>query len=85
MLGHIEHGAPELFHQTRADGSTFRCSEAYVRRYLRNTMGWSEHRATKAAQKLPANHEQVLEEAFFREVHVIRNHHVPAELRVNTD
>jgi hypothetical protein len=85
MLGHIEHGAPELFHQKRRDGSTFRCSETFVRHYLRVTMGWSERRATKAAQKLPANHEQVLEEAFFREAHVIRDYRVPAALRVNTD
>ncbi|KAJ7196898.1 hypothetical protein B0H12DRAFT_998945, partial [Mycena haematopus] len=48
-------------------------------------MGWSERRATKAAQKLPANHEKVLEEAFFREAHVIRDYAVPAALRVNTD
>ncbi|KAJ6495116.1 hypothetical protein C8R45DRAFT_758980, partial [Mycena sanguinolenta] len=48
-------------------------------------LGWSERRATKAAQKLPANHEQVLEEAFFREAYVIRDYAVPAALRVNTD
>ncbi|KAJ7469782.1 hypothetical protein B0H11DRAFT_2159293 [Mycena galericulata] len=67
------------------DGSNFRCSESFVRRYLRNTLGWSERRATKAAQKLPANHEKILEEAFFREAHVIRDYAVPAALRVNTD
>ncbi|KAJ7604624.1 hypothetical protein B0H17DRAFT_1120943 [Mycena rosella] len=85
MISHIEEDAPELFHHARADGSTFRCSESFVRRYLRNTLGWSERRATKAAQKLPANHEKVLEEAFFREAHVIRDYAVPAALRVNTD
>ncbi|KAJ7101748.1 hypothetical protein C8R44DRAFT_582586, partial [Mycena epipterygia] len=48
-------------------------------------LGWSERRATKAAQKLPANYETQLEEAFFREAHVIRDYAVPAALRVNTD
>ncbi|KAJ6549875.1 hypothetical protein B0H19DRAFT_858017, partial [Mycena capillaripes] len=43
-------------------------------------LGWSERRATK----LPANHEKVLDEAFFREAHIIRDYAVPA-LRVNTD
>ncbi|KAJ6458907.1 hypothetical protein C8R47DRAFT_921568, partial [Mycena vitilis] len=48
-------------------------------------LGWSERRSTKAAQKLPANHEKVLEEAFFRQAHVIRDYAIPAALRVNTD
>ncbi|KAJ7726018.1 hypothetical protein DFH07DRAFT_719725, partial [Mycena maculata] len=55
MVGHIQNDAPELFHHARGDGSIFRCSESFTRRYLRNTLGWSERRATKAAQKLPAN------------------------------
>ncbi|KAJ7100368.1 hypothetical protein C8R44DRAFT_946758, partial [Mycena epipterygia] len=65
MVGHIQNDAPELFQRTMSDGSNFRCSESFARRYLRNTLGWSERRATKAAQKLPANHEKLLEEAFF--------------------
>ena len=48
-------------------------------------MGWSQRRATKAAQKLPANYEDILKEAFLREAHTIRNHNIPAALRVNTD
>ncbi|KAJ7753856.1 hypothetical protein B0H16DRAFT_1886880 [Mycena metata] len=85
MVSHIQHDAPHLFERTMGDGSHFRCSEAFVRRCLRNTLGWSERRATKAAQKLPANHEQVLEEAFLREAYVIRDYDIPAALRVNTD
>src|ERR1700761_4884231 len=47
-------------------------------------MNFNAH-TTKAAQKLPANHEKVLEEAFFRQAHVIRDYAIPAALRVNTD
>ncbi|KAF7328312.1 DDE superfamily endonuclease [Mycena sanguinolenta] len=85
MVSHIEHDAPEVFERTMGDGSHFRCSESFVRRYLRNTLGWSGRRATKAAQKLPANHEKLLEEAFFRQAHVIRDYAVPAALIINTD
>lgn len=85
MVSHIQNDVPELFQRTMSDGSNFRCSESFARRYLRNTLGWSERRATKAAQKLPANYEKLLEEAFFREAHVIRDYAVPAALRVNTD
>ncbi|KAJ7794834.1 hypothetical protein B0H14DRAFT_3556186 [Mycena olivaceomarginata] len=85
MVGHIQNDAPELFERTMSDGSKFRCSETFTRRYLHNTLGWSERRTTKAAQKLPANHEKALEEAFFRMAHVIRDYAVPPALIVNTD
>ena len=48
-------------------------------------MGWNERRATKAAQKLPANHEEILMNAFLREAYVVHDHAIPAALRVNTD
>ncbi|KAJ6449833.1 hypothetical protein C8R47DRAFT_929381, partial [Mycena vitilis] len=48
-------------------------------------MGWSERRATKAAQKLPADYEKILEAAFFREAYITRDYAIPAALRVNTD
>ncbi|KAJ6592805.1 hypothetical protein B0H19DRAFT_1245625 [Mycena capillaripes] len=84
MVGHIENDT-ELFERTMGDGSNFRCSESFVRHYLRNTLGWSERRATKAAQKLPTDYEKIVEEAFFRQAYVIRDHALPAALRVNTD
>ncbi|KAL0953304.1 hypothetical protein HGRIS_004553 [Hohenbuehelia grisea] len=85
MIAFIEADAPHLFRQPIAkDGSRFKCSEAFVRKYL-HRLGWSERCATRAAQKLPANHEQILTEAYIREARVIRDHRIPAELRVNTD
>ena len=48
-------------------------------------MRWSERRTTRAAQKLPTNHEEILHDAFLREAFVIHDHAIPAELRVNTD
>ncbi|KAJ7792805.1 hypothetical protein B0H14DRAFT_160902 [Mycena olivaceomarginata] len=68
-----------------SDGSKFHCSESFARHYLRNTLGWSERRTTKAAQKLPANDEKILEEAFFRQGYAIRDYAVPAALCVNTN
>jgi hypothetical protein len=85
MVAHIQEGAPHLFKQRMGDGSTFRCSEVFIHHYLRNTLGWSKRKSTKAVQKLPANYEKVLEEAFLREVHVIRDYAVPTALCVNTD
>jgi len=62
MVAIIQEKAPEVFEEVRKDGTRFKCSEAYVRKFL-HKMGWSERRATKAAQKLPENHEQILKEA----------------------
>ncbi|KAJ7348114.1 hypothetical protein DFH08DRAFT_699233 [Mycena albidolilacea] len=85
MVGHIQHDTPELFEKMMSDGSNFRCSESFTRSYLRNTVGWSEQCSTKGAQKLPANHEKVLEEVFFHLAHTICDYAVLAPLIVNTD
>jgi len=84
MVAFIEHDTPHLFTRTLKDGSQFRCSESFVRNYLR-TLGWSERCATRAAQKLPTNYEQILSNAFLCQASVIRDHAIPAQLRVNTD
>lgn len=75
---------PRLFEHRLSDNSTFRCSETFVRKYLHG-IGWSERRGTRAAQKLPANIEEVLMDAFFRESYTICKHKIKPELEVNTD
>lgn len=84
MVAFIKHGAPHLFTQIASDGTQFRCSDSFVRKYLR-TLGWSERSATRAAQKLPINYEQILSDSFLRQSYIIRDHGIPAPLRVNTD
>ena len=84
MVAYIKHDVPELFTKTFPDGSQFRCSESFVRKYL-HTLGWSERCSTRAAQKLPDNFEQILSDAFLRQACIIRDHGIPAPLRVNTD
>jgi hypothetical protein len=85
MVATIQTKAPELFTNLQSDGTCFKCSDAFAYKFLHKSMGWSERRATKAAQKLPANHEEILMNAFFREAYVVRDHAIPAALRVNTD
>ncbi|KAH9991225.1 hypothetical protein BJV74DRAFT_772349 [Russula compacta] len=48
-------------------------------------MGWSEQHTTCAAQKLPANLDEILHEVFLREAYVTHDHAIPAALQVNTD
>ncbi|KAJ7218610.1 hypothetical protein GGX14DRAFT_314538, partial [Mycena pura] len=85
MVAFIKQVEPHLFDRVMSDGSEFRCSDSFVRKFLRNTMGWSERCATRAAQKTPPNHVELLTAAFLREATMIRDHNIPAELRVNTD
>ena len=85
MVAVIEKDIPELFSKPCNDGTYFKCSDAFVLKFLHQCMGWSDRRATKAAQKLPENHEEILTNAFLREATVVRDYAIPAALRVNTD
>jgi hypothetical protein len=67
------------------DGTFFKCSEAYVLKFLHNTMSWSARRATKAAQKLLENHEEILTNPFLREASVVSDHGISDTLRITTD
>jgi hypothetical protein len=49
------------------------------------TLGWSERRFTRAAQKLPDNHEQILSDSFLRQACIVRDYAIPAALRASTD
>jgi hypothetical protein len=77
--------APEVFEKVAEDGSSFRCSDSYLRRWLHETMRWALRRATRAAQKLPANWEDVCEKSFLRLAQDIKELDVPPELYVNSD
>ncbi|EKM82903.1 hypothetical protein AGABI1DRAFT_125369 [Agaricus bisporus var. burnettii JB137-S8] len=85
MIAIITEGAPEIYEHVRSDGSKFKCSEAFVRKFLHNSIGWSERHATRAAQKLSHNYEDLLEQAYFHKAWIIRDFNIPAALRVNTD
>ncbi|KAE9389233.1 hypothetical protein BT96DRAFT_783375, partial [Gymnopus androsaceus JB14] len=85
MIAVFTQHAPELFDVDLGNGTKFRCSDAWVRKYPHEQLGWSLRACTRAAQKLPDNYEEILLEAYLREAWIIRNHHIPAELRVNTD
>lgn len=77
--------APEVFETKYPDGSHFKVSDSYCRLFLRSTMEWSERKATRAAQHLPKNWEDVCERAALRRAYVIKKEDIPAELIVNSD
>jgi hypothetical protein len=66
MIAHLHHACPEVFEKTAHDGSKFRCSESWVHNFLHNKLNWSMCVPTRAAQKLPANVDDVCHEQFLQ-------------------
>ncbi|KAG8707251.1 hypothetical protein FRC09_001934 [Ceratobasidium sp. 395] len=66
MMGVIKHYMPEAFSIVTRSGRLFCCSERFVRQFLREELGWSVRKSTRAAQKYPSNVDDVLLDAFLR-------------------
>ncbi|KAG8692274.1 hypothetical protein FRC09_011339 [Ceratobasidium sp. 395] len=85
MVGVIQHHIPNAFSQVTRSGRLFRCSERFVRHFLRKELGWSVRKATRAAQKHPSNVRTVLRNAFLRIACAVRDFVIPACCIVNAD
>ncbi|KAJ7937517.1 hypothetical protein B0H13DRAFT_1588528, partial [Mycena leptocephala] len=55
IIAIIRNQAPEIFERRFKDGSLFRVSDSFCRKFLDKTLAWSIRKGTKAAQKLPEN------------------------------
>jgi hypothetical protein len=77
--------APEIFDKRAKDGASLRCSDSFLRKWLHGTLLWSERKATRAAQKLPDDWEQLCRRAFLRIAYGMKEEDIPAELLVNSD
>jgi hypothetical protein len=85
MIAVIIREAPEIMERVFNDGSTFRASDTFMRRWLHSAMGWSRRKGTRAAQKLPDDWEDQCEKAAIRRAYLMREYDIPAELFANSD
>ncbi|KAG9122254.1 hypothetical protein FRC07_001460 [Ceratobasidium sp. 392] len=85
MMGIIKHYMPEAFSVVTRSGRLFCCSERFVRQFLREELGWSVRKSTRAAQKYPPNVDTVLLEAFLRMACAVRDYSIPDCCIVNAD
>ncbi|KDQ16768.1 hypothetical protein BOTBODRAFT_82721, partial [Botryobasidium botryosum FD-172 SS1] len=86
MVGILQHFCPEVFElQTKNGDQKFRCTDSFVRKYLRKHLRWSFRRTTRAAQKVPANADALGFELVMWLVSLIKDHDIPAPLIVNLD
>ncbi|KAJ8586621.1 hypothetical protein M405DRAFT_743310 [Rhizopogon salebrosus TDB-379] len=73
IIAHLQHAIPDIFEHVAKDGSSFRCTESWVKKFLSEHLSWSFRRATRAAQKLPENSEDRCVEQFLRLALTIRD------------
>lgn len=85
MVATIITTAPEILQKTFSDGSTFKASESFVRKFLHTTMNWSRRKGTQAAQKLPENWEDQCVRSCIRKAYIIKEEDIPPSLFANTD
>lgn len=85
MVGCITHLALEIFEHKSKNGTRFRCSETFVRRFLKHDMRWSLQRCTRAAHKIPKNVDQVLWKMFLRVAKTLCNESIPEPFCINSD
>ena len=86
MIGIFEVHAREIF--TRCvgnDGKMFRCSEAFVGRFIQRQLGWSKRKGTQAGQKVPPDASEQMKNHALRVAIDIRDHSIPANCCVNSD
>jgi hypothetical protein len=85
IIAIITERAPELFDHRFKDGSTFRVSDSFCKKFIGKTLVWSMRKGTKAAQKLPPDAEDQCEDVFLCRAWTIKEHRIPAALVVNAD
>jgi hypothetical protein len=76
---------PNIFDHKFKDGSSFRVSESFARKFLHEVLSWSLRKATQAAQKLPKDWQNQCIRSFFRKAYVIKEHDIPIYLFINFD
>jgi len=85
LIGHLEHFIPQIFTTPSLDGTLFRCSEAFVRKFVHRALSWTIRASTRAGRKVPSNADSILRSANLRIAYVIKHEDIPSELIANSD
>ncbi|KAF8235624.1 hypothetical protein L208DRAFT_1256148, partial [Tricholoma matsutake] len=64
MIAQLQHSTPQIFKVPSPDGTLFRCSEVFVRKFIDHSLGWSMQCSTQAGRKIPADSDAILKKAF---------------------
>ena len=85
MIAMVSELAPEIFTKKAKDGTTFQCSDSFLQHWLHDTLNWSERHATRAAQKMPDNWENLCQHATLWMTYSIKEQDIPSCLYMNSD
>ena len=86
MIRILEVEARDIFTRcVGSDGKTFRCSEAFVARFVKRKLRWSKRKGTQAGQKVPADAPEQMRNHALRLAVDICDHSIPASCCVNSD
>jgi hypothetical protein len=85
FIGHLEHLVPEVFKKPSQDGTLFRCSEMFVRKFIQRALNWTIRTSTRAGRKIPPNSDNILYCAFLRIAYIIKHEDIPSALLANSD
>ncbi|EED85048.1 predicted protein [Postia placenta Mad-698-R] len=85
MVAHIKNAAPELLTAPVRKGVTFKCSDHFMRTFLKKEMDWGPRKPTRSAQKIPADAMQQCLVSFARQARKIRDYGIPSACHVNID
>ncbi|KAF4617264.1 hypothetical protein D9613_005664 [Agrocybe pediades] len=85
ILATITTMKPEMLEARFSDGSTFKASDSFVRAWVKHQLNWVQRKATRAAQKIPDNWEDLCERSTIRKIHLIKEYDIPSRLYVNSD
>ncbi|KAJ2924372.1 hypothetical protein H1R20_g12726, partial [Candolleomyces eurysporus] len=76
---------PKLLETPSHNGSTFKVSDGFVRKWAEKHLNWTKQKATKAAQKLPGNWEEQCKKSALRKAWSIKEYDIPSALYINSD
>ncbi|KIO18300.1 hypothetical protein M407DRAFT_84106, partial [Tulasnella calospora MUT 4182] len=87
IVAFVERDAPHLFtyRGKNGEGTPFRCSDEFVRKFLKTNLNWTWRQATKAAQKLPVDAAQQTRRTFLRMAATIRDETIDPCFIINAD
>src|SRR6266508_3649436 len=85
LIAHLQHFISHIFQKPSHDGTLFRCSEAFVRKFIKRALNWTICSSTWAGRKIPPNADEILERTHLCIAYIVKHEDIPSALIANSD